>query len=175
MPLRTLALVLHLSTLAATVPAPGPVTEASRAHAETSVRRGVWPLTPVPRVAARFAPPSVRWASGHRGVDLAGSAGQRVSTALDGTVTHSSPIAGRGVVVVTHADGTRTTYEPVLASVDVGDPVVAGDQIGWLTTAASHCLPAACLHWGWRRGEEYLDPLLLVGRPEIRLFPLRPR
>lgn len=91
---------------------------------------------------------------------------------MAGTVTHASPIAGRGVVVVGHDDGTRTTYEPVYASVQVGDEVAAGGQIGWLTTTASHCLPSACLHWGWRRDADYLDPLLLVGRPDIRLHPL---
>lgn len=134
--------------------------------------RGEWPLSPVPRVVERFSPPSAPWAAGHRGVDLLGSPGQRVHSARAGTVNHAAPIAGRGVVVVNHHDGTRTTYEPVLASVEVGDELSAGDQLGWLTTSASHCLPSACLHWGWRRGETYLDPLLLVGRPNVRLFPL---
>ena len=172
MPLRTLALALSLASLAGS-PATPLQEEAPAVHDSAESPRGVWPLSPTPRVAARFAPPSVRWGAGHRGVDLVGTPGQRVSSARTGTVTHTSAIAGRGVVVVTHVDGTRTTYEPVLASVDVGDTVTIGEQVGWLTTAASHCLPAACLHWGWRRGDDYLDPLLLVGRPGVRLFPLR--
>ena len=37
---------------------------------------------------------------------------------------------------------------------------------------ARHCLPRACLHWGWLRGETYLDPLRLVGGGPVRLLPL---
>ena len=37
----------------------------------------------------------------------------------------------------------------------------------------THCLPAACLHWGLRAGDTYLDPLQLVGGPmPVRLLPL---
>lgn len=35
----------------------------------------------------------------------------------------------------------------------------------------SHCFPRACLHWGWLRGETYLDPLELVGAGPVRLVP----
>lgn len=132
---------------------------------------GVWPLLPRPDVVAGFDPPDVRWGRGHRGVDLAGQVAQRVRASLPGRVTYAGPIAGRGVVVVSHGD-TRTTYEPVLASVRVGDPVAAGDRIGTLELWGSHCFPAACLHWGWLRGERYLDPLRLVGAVPVRLLPL---
>jgi hypothetical protein len=33
------------------------------------------------------------------------------------------------------------------------------------------CPAAACLHWGLRRGEVYLDPMLLLGF-RVRLLPL---
>jgi len=33
-------------------------------------------------------------------------------------------------------------------------------------------IPRACLHWGWKRGDTYLDPLLLVGGGPIVLLPL---
>ena len=59
-----------------------------------------------------------------------------------------------------HGD-TRTTYEPVRATVSVGDEVAAGQPIGLLEVGGSHCFPTACLHWGWLRGRTYLDPLLL--------------
>jgi hypothetical protein len=74
--------------------------------------------------------------------------------------------------VVTHRDGSRTTYEPVAPGVRVGDLVSAGDTLGRLTAAGSHCLPAVCLHWGRRRGEVYLDPMLLVRAGPARLFPV---
>lgn len=132
---------------------------------------GQWPLRPVPEVVADFDPPTSAWGAGHRGVDLLGSSGQQVRSALPGTVTFVGTIAGRGVVTVDHT-GTRTTYEPVSASRSLGQMVAAGDVIGTLALAGSHCFPRACLHWGWLRGETYLDPLRLVGAAPVRLLPL---
>lgn len=144
---------------------PGPV-------AGTDVEpEGEWPLWPRPDVVAGFDPPSDPWGAGHRGVDLLGSPGQRVRAALPGRVTFAGRIAGRGVVVVDHGS-TRTTYEPVTATVGVGDPVAAAAPIGRLDLVGSHCFPRACLHWGWLRGETYLDPLRLVGLGPVRLLPL---
>jgi hypothetical protein len=30
----------------------------------------------------------------------------------------------------------------------------------------------ACLHWGLRRGETYLDPMTLLSPPRVRLLPM---
>jgi Peptidase family M23 len=132
---------------------------------------GVWPLQPTPEVVRAFDPPDSTWGPGHRGVDLAGSIGQVVHAALPGRVTYAADLARRGVVVVDHGR-TRTTYEPVTATVRVGDQVAGGQPIGVLTLSGSHCFPRVCLHWGWRRGTTYLDPLLLVGGGPIVLLPL---
>lgn len=132
---------------------------------------GEWPLQPVPQVVAGFDPPTDPWGAGHRGVDLMGATGQSVRAALPGRVTFAGRLAGRGVVVVDHGP-TRTTYEPVTATRSVGDLVAAGDPIGGLELVGSHCFPRACLHWGWIRGETYLDPLDLVGAGPVRLLPL---
>ncbi|WP_254069660.1 peptidoglycan DD-metalloendopeptidase family protein [Pimelobacter simplex] len=133
---------------------------------------GTWPLTPVPAVVRRFDPPDLPYGTGHRGVDLAGRPGQEVRSALPGRVTFAGRIAGRGVVVVGHGP-TRTTYEPVTASVSVGASVPAGAVLGRLELAGSHCLPNACLHWGWIAGRTYLDPLRLVDAAgPVRLLPL---
>lgn len=132
---------------------------------------GVWPLRPDPDVVKAFDPPSSPYAAGHRGVDLGGTPGQRVLASLPGTVTYAGPLAGRGIVVVSHG-ATRTTYQPVTATVSVGDDVQAGGPVGRLEIAGSHCLPRACLHWGWIEGETYLDPLRLVGFGPVRLLPL---
>jgi len=151
------------------------VSPALRAGAQASpvgpVPVGAWPLQPRPPVLRAFDPPADPWGAGHRGVDLGGRAGDRVRSALAGRVTFAGVIAGRGVVVVDHGP-TRTTYEPVAASVRVGDVVVRGQPLGTLEPAGSHCLPAVCLHWGWIRGDTYLDPLLLVGGGPVRLLPL---
>ena len=132
---------------------------------------GVWPLAPEPVVERGFDPPDDPWGAGHRGVDLVGAVGQPVRAALPGRVSWVGVLAGRGVVVVDHG-GTRTTYEPVDATVELGATLGAGDRIGTLGLAGSHCLPRACLHWGWLEGETYLDPLRLVGAGPVRLLPL---
>jgi murein DD-endopeptidase MepM/ murein hydrolase activator NlpD len=132
---------------------------------------GVWPLQPQPEVVAGFDPPDDPWGSGHRGVDLLGFRGQSVHTALAGRVSFAGLLAGRGVVVVDHGE-TRTTYEPVTATVAVGDVLPLGAVIGELHASGSHCPPQACLHWGWLRGEVYLDPLGIVSGGPVRLLPL---
>jgi len=146
---------------------PGP---AARADGTDPV--GVWPLVPEPAVIAGFDPPADEWGAGHRGVDLLAAPGQVVLAALPGQVSFAGSLAGRGVVVVDHGP-TRTTYEPVAATVSVGDPVTAGAALGTLQTGGSHCAPRTCLHWGWIEGAEtYLDPLRLVGGGPVRLLPL---
>ena len=132
---------------------------------------GQWPLRPVPEVVEGFDAPSSTWGPGHRGVDLLGEPGQRVHSALAGQVSFVGVIAGRGVVTVDHGD-TRTTYEPVTSTLRVGTPVAAGDELGRLGFPGSHCAPRTCLHWGWLRGDTYLDPLGLVGAGPVRLLPL---
>lgn len=134
----------------------------------------VWPLEPRPVVARGFSPPVEEWGAGHRGVDLVGNPGQVVRAARSGTVTFAGTLAGRGVVVVGHGE-TRTTYEPVAASVAVGEQVRAGQPIGALEIFGSHCWPATCLHWGLIEGETYLNPLTLVGAGPVRLLPLYSR
>lgn len=148
----------------------GPASDPAPGLTSRETPRGEWPLSPRPVVAARFDPPDTRWGAGHRGVDLVGHPVATVRTALAGTVRFAGRIAGRGVVVVDHG-ATRTTYEPVRATVANGDEVAAGAPIGRLEVAGSHCFPAACLHWGWLRGEVYLDPLSLVGARPVRLVP----
>jgi murein DD-endopeptidase MepM/ murein hydrolase activator NlpD len=133
---------------------------------------GVWPLQPQPAVVHGFDPPSVPWGAGHRGVDLAGHVGEPVHAAMAGTVSFAARIAGVGMVVVDHGP-TRTTYQPVVATVRRGQRVAAGAVIGRLQWTGTHCLPDACLHWGWIRGTVYLDPLRLVGGgpSPVRLLP----
>jgi murein DD-endopeptidase MepM/ murein hydrolase activator NlpD len=163
-------LVTLLTASALVVTATGTAASADEVE-PTPAGSAVWPLAPAPEVVGGFDPPESRWGAGHRGVDLAGSPGQPVRSALAGTVTFAGELAGRGVVTVDHG-GTRTTYEPVEATVAVGEAVRAGDRIGRLQSGGSHCAPATCLHWGLLDGERYLDPLTLVGAGPVRLLPL---
>jgi len=130
-----------------------------------------WPVAP-PQVVRRFDPPPQPWLAGHRGVDLAAAPGAEVHAAGGGTVSFAGSVAGRGVVSVVHAGGLRTTYEPVTATVHTGEAVTAGQSLGALEAGHPGCPVAACLHWGLRRGEQYLDPLALLGLGRVRLLPL---
>ncbi|WP_370321330.1 murein hydrolase activator EnvC [Actinoplanes sp. ATCC 53533] len=131
-----------------------------------------WPVAGA-RVVRRFDPPPRPWLPGHRGADLAAASGSVIRAAGAGVIVFSGQIAGRGVVSVAHPGGLRTTYEPVLVEPhSPGDPVAAGEEIGTLVPGHPGCPTAACLHWGLRRGAEYLDPLTLLGLGRVRLLPL---
>jgi murein DD-endopeptidase MepM/ murein hydrolase activator NlpD len=133
----------------------------------------VWPLEGPHAVSRAFDPPATRYGPGHRGADLPGRPRQAVRAAGAGRISYAGLLAGRGVVVVVHGD-LRSTYEPVSATVRVGQRVTAGELIGRLDGGHPGCPAAACLHWGLLRGEVYLDPVRLVTRGPSRLLPLNP-
>jgi len=119
-------------------------------------------------VVRGFDPPDQPWLAGHRGVDIAGVEGQSVVAAMDGVVSFAGMVAGRPVISINHGRLT-TTYEPVQPSVTAGQSVAAGQTIG--TLLAGHPCPVeACLHWGLKDGETYLDPLSLLSGGDIRLI-----
>ncbi len=133
-----------------------------------------WPLAPPIRILRAFSPPPLPWSPGHRGIDLAALPGQPVYAAGPGQVTYAAHLAGRGVIAITHPTTLRTTYLPVTPSVHLGQTVHAGQRIGTLEPTPAHCAPATCLHWGLLRADHYLNPLLLLCHPPIRLLPLWP-
>jgi len=172
--LLSVAALVLLSALAVTLAGrAGPAeATASRIVASQPNPSWDWPLLPRPDVLRPFDPPPERWLSGHRGVDLGGMPGQMVRAAGSGTVVYAGMVAGRGVVSIEHAGGLRTTYEPVTASVRAGQTVELGDVIGSLDPGHAGCPRDACLHWGLRRGQTYLNPLVLIGPLRVRLKPL---
>lgn len=149
----------------------GPASDDAAGAGSTSTTRYDWPTGAAVSVLRPFDAPDRPWQSGHRGVDLDLATGAAVLAAGDGVVAFAGNVAGRGVVSIDHADGIRTTYEPVTAVVAAGERVGAGQVIGHLAEPA-HCTPASCLHWGARRGPEvYVDPMLLLRAVVIRLYP----
>ncbi|OZE74640.1 peptidoglycan DD-metalloendopeptidase family protein [Rhodococcoides fascians A21d2] len=130
-----------------------------------------WPLQPKPRIVTPFDRPDQNWLPGHRGVDLAAEEGRSVLAVADGTVVFAGSVAGKPVVSVDHPGGLRSTYEPVTASVTAGTRVRRGTVLGSLASGHEGC-SSACLHWGIRRGREYLDPTALVRTRPIRLKPV---
>jgi murein DD-endopeptidase MepM/ murein hydrolase activator NlpD len=136
-----------------------------------------WPLRPPPAVVRGFDAPSPDWNPGHRGVDLPGSPGQPVYAAGGATVVFAGMSGGRPVVSLAHPGGLRTSYEPVRATVRVGQSVAAQTVIGELVAGHPGCRAAACLHWGAMWGPasaaDYVDPLGLLKSTPIRLKPLQ--
>ncbi|MGI5378514.1 M23 family metallopeptidase [Streptomyces sp. CA-251387] len=135
-----------------------------------------WPVGSRPPVLRGWEPPATPYGRGHRGVDLAAPAGAAVRAVAAGRVSFAGRVAGKGVVSV-ELPGTgnpplRTTYEPVRASVKKGDEVEAGEVVGTVEATGSHCT-AACVHWGLRRGESYVDPLSLLPPWLLRRGPSR--
>ncbi|WP_235428908.1 M23 family metallopeptidase [Corynebacterium argentoratense] len=89
--------------------------------------------------------------------------------AEDGVVAFAGVAVGVPTVSIQHADGIRTTYQPVLASVSEGQFVSSGESIGFLVTHPRH----EGLHWGARIGKkDYINPLSLLKRADIRLKPI---
>ena len=158
-------LVLLTATIVAWSPVP--------AGAEPDIVVALWtaPLGDGPPVTRPFDPPPDPYGAGHRGVDLGGAPGFLVLAAGEGVVVFAGMVAGRPVVSIDHADGLRTTYEPVAPAVAAGQRVTRGSPIGMLVAGHAGCPVEACLHWGLRRGETYLDPLALLRPPRIRLLP----
>ncbi|MBU8742992.1 peptidoglycan DD-metalloendopeptidase family protein [Micrococcus luteus] len=141
-------------------------------------------------VLRAFVAPERPWGRGHRGVDLAVPSGAAIRAPAAGRVVFAGVVVDRPVLTLEHADGTRSSLEPVEADVTVGAVVAAGDPVGRLAEASPHC-PRACVHWGvrepdgWRVGDaafdRYLDPLVLIGWsgpsvlwPHAAPYPARP-
>lgn len=170
-----------LLTVALVALSPAAPAGALRSGPDVAVRTGYVPpvpgVDPPSGVEHLFDPPEEEWGPGHRGVDLTAPTGSPVLSPGPGVVTFAGQVAWRGVVVVTHPDGLRSSLEPVAASVPVGTAVAAGTTIGVVEgspaggTTPNHCAPSSCVHWGVRRGERYLDPLSLLDRPPIVLLP----
>jgi murein DD-endopeptidase MepM/ murein hydrolase activator NlpD len=164
--MKTLAVVLALVALA------WPVT------ARADDVRLHWPMTPRPTLTRGFDAPSPNWNRGHRGVDLAGTAGQPVYAAGPGTVVFAGVLAGRPLVSIAHPGGLHTSYEPVRATVRRGQSVTSGQLLGRLVAGHAGCPVSACLHWGAMWGPasraDYVDPLALLAETPIRLKPPGP-
>ncbi|CAN5263222.1 hypothetical protein BH11ACT1_BH11ACT1_08220 [soil metagenome] len=180
------ALTLAASALMVNGPVPARAT-AGVDRAVVPVARDVTAVASASPVAPIYAPPldgpvtvvrsfeaaPAPWAAGHRGVDLGAPDGAPVLAPADGVVTFAGPVAGRPVVVVSHPDGRRSSLEPVVGAVRVGDTVTRGQVVGTLADVATHCAPRRCLHWGVRAGESYLDPMsLLPIHGPVVLLPL---
>ncbi|MDR7300709.1 M23 family metallopeptidase [Haloactinomyces albus] len=176
--LPALMLVTSLTSATAAISAPhsspAPPMPPTRAVVPAEPDHFGSPL-PGPREVVRaFDAPETDYGSGHRGVDLAGTAGQPVRAAATGLVVYAGRVVDRPVISIEHPGGIRTTYEPVTPEVVAGERVTRGQRIGTLAGGHPECAvqaPASCLHWGARLRSEYLNPLRLLGHGAVRLLP----
>ena len=146
-----------------------------------------WPVAGPPTVVREYAAPATSYGAGHRGLDLAVTAGAAVLAPADGVVAFVGTVAGKPVVAIDHGGGYRSSLEPVVAAegLAVGTAVVRGQPVGVVGSggsggsvgsggsggSASHC--GGCVHFGVRLHGEYLDPrVLLTGVPRAILLPL---
>ncbi|WP_406495730.1 M23 family metallopeptidase [Streptomyces sp. NBC_01604] len=173
-----LLLLLTATVLTCTPPPSSRPTPFRPAATDTSVPPlgRTWPVGTRPPVLRGWEPPATPYGRGHRGVDLTAAPGTPVRAVAAGRVSFAGRVAGKGVVSV-ELPGTgdpplRTTYEPVRASVKKGEEVAAGEVVGTVEPTGSHCT-TACVHWGLRRGETYLDPLSLLPPWLLRRAPSR--
>jgi len=75
------------------------------------------------------------------------------------------------VIVVYHPDlGLRSTYEPVIAIVELGQEVLAGTPIGETAERGGHCA-GHCLHLGLKGPgkNDYRNPLGMIDKHYVVL------
>ena len=129
-------------------------------------------------ILRHYEPPPTPYAAGHRGIDMAAPVGTPVVAANDGVVAFAGPVGGWLFVSIDHPDGIRTTYSFLSAvTVKKGQIVKRGDRVA-LSGTGDGSSPQPHLHFGARRGGDYIDPepLLLDGlrrdlSQAIRLAP----
>lgn len=183
---RTISLTFALVLLwGGAPPAPLPIASSQPATTQTGtpqpdapriVRSHRLPTAKDAQVIRAADIPDAVWEPGHRGVDLEASPGQVIVASRGGTVAFAGVVAGTPVVSISHADGIRTTYEPVLARVRTGQKVRRGEAIGVLadvTTLPDYARKSPGLSWGAGfegKGRVYIDPMTLLGSVRVRLW-----
>lgn len=106
-------------------------------------------------VADPFRLPGCVWCPGNRGIEYGPTSGMDVRASAAGTVSFSGVVADVEYVVVSHGDGTRSTYGNLRSrAVNRGQRVELGDVVG---------VAGDSLHFGLRDGVDYVDPTPLLG------------
>lgn len=145
--------------------APLPPRPVGTTAVSASAVRLEWPIQG--EVLRRFGPTGM--GSRNNGINIAGAEGASVRTSAPGRVAYvGDTLPGQGLtVLVVHRDGWRTTYGHLgRATVEEGDEIPAGHQIGTVGTTAGDGRPS--IHFElWRvRGDEpvAIDPLTQLPR-----------
>lgn len=124
-----------------------------------------WPIADPHVVVREWRAPADDYSAGHRGVDIAASAGAPVTAPESGTVRFAGRVVDRPVLSIEHSGGLVSSFEPVETTLKKGDQVARGQQIGTVApVSASHCAES-CLHFGVRRDGRYISPMLVLEPP----------
>lgn len=123
---------------------------------------GIGPVAACPQppvqapIAVPFRAPACRWCAGHRGLEYRLTPNTPVRAVAGGVVSFAGTVVGVRYVVVQQADGLRATYG-LLASTAIrqGAVVAEGAVVG---------RSSARLYFGWRRGDDPIDPTPVLGR-----------
>jgi murein DD-endopeptidase MepM/ murein hydrolase activator NlpD len=133
-----------------------------------------WPV--VGPVIRAFDPPSDPYGAGHRGIDIAAAIGTPVLAPAAGTVTFAGKVGGQLFVTLDHGGGLVSTYSWVSAALVHKNDVVAAGAAVALSGLGHPGSVVAHLHFGVKLDGAYVDPLGLLGPPNlvglIHLAPL---
>ncbi|GAA1745924.1 M23 family metallopeptidase [Rothia terrae] len=114
-------------------------------------------------VERHFKKPPKKWNAGHRGVDFSATASTKVVAPEAGTISFSGKVVDRTVITITHPDGKKSSFEPVTNPLPIGTKVTKGQPIAAIDASQHHCPSLTlCVHWGVRKGDEYINPWLLI-------------
>ncbi|MBI4728455.1 MAG: M23 family metallopeptidase [Acidobacteria bacterium] len=113
-------------------------------------------------IVRHFEPPPTPYGAGHRGIDIAAPPGETVVAAAAGRVAFAGQVGGHFFVSIDHSDGLRSTYSFLSETLVIaGQTVSQGDPVA-LTGEGHPGAGTPALHFGVRRGSDYLDPEDLV-------------
>ena len=84
-------------------------------------------------------------------------------------------VVDRPVITIDHGNGLRSSFEPVRSDLD-GRAPPSRRETSWGGSSPATADRRPCVHWGVRRGEDYVNPLAFVTdlRPSVLLPPLDP-
>ncbi|MBP7928563.1 MAG: M23 family metallopeptidase [Acidimicrobiia bacterium] len=103
-----------------------------------------------------FDPPVTRFGRGHRGIKVDVGAGAPIRATQAGVIRFVGSVAGTPWVSVQLGDGTISTFGGAVGvGFNPGDSVSPGDVVAQAQSAI--------IHVGLRSGEDYLDPIGLLG------------
>ncbi|MFT8703972.1 M23 family metallopeptidase [Bifidobacterium aquikefiricola] len=126
----------------------------------------IWPVEN-PTITQKFIAPAHQWSSGHRGVDIQTTPGQTLFSPVSGIISFQGKVAQKSVVSIQHGALTFT-FEPATTSFATGEHLMQGQPFATVAGVSDHC-EDSCIHWGIKRGDDYLDPASRVARTRIVL------